>query len=216
MNDSERIILEKIKNLRNQKGISQTKLADAIGISQTGYAKIERGDTENIPLSVAVGIAKALNVGFNELFDIDGDSQKIDGLNGQIEELKAKIEELKERIGEKDLLIKSFINKIKNMSDYLIHEIHWKYFCYEWGKLENKYQLIDHNDENELKKFEKEVDHVKEVERDEYSRCVSNGTLEQHDIDEYFEFKTRQYERMLKEDHHPLIIPLNPRSPYIR
>ena len=99
MNDSERIILEKIKNLRNQKGISQTKLAEAIGISQTGYAKIERGDTENIPLSVAVGIAKALNVGFNELFNIDGDSRKIDGLNGQIEELN-------DKIAEKDKMIK--------------------------------------------------------------------------------------------------------------
>ena len=90
MNDSEKIILEKIKNLRNQKGFSQLKLAHEIGISQTGYAKMERGDTDSIPLSVAVGIAKTLNVGFNELFDIDGDSQKIDSLFKVIEALKEK------------------------------------------------------------------------------------------------------------------------------
>ena len=98
MNDSEKIILEKIKNLRNQRGFSQSKLAQEIGISQTGYAKIERGDTDTIPLSVAIGIAKSLNVGFNELFDIDGDSHKIDNLWKTIEDQKQKIEELKDQI----------------------------------------------------------------------------------------------------------------------
>ena len=98
MNDSEKLILERIKNLRNQKGFSQSKIAQVIGISQTGYAKMERGDTDNLPLSVAVGIAKALNVGFNELFDIDGDSQKINLLGETIEDQKQKIEELKDQI----------------------------------------------------------------------------------------------------------------------
>lgn len=207
-------INERIKRIRKAAGINQAEVAKAAGINQASFSNIEKGDTKSISIEIGKGIATALGIPFSELFEVEGDSRKDEGLNGQIEELKVRIEEQKVRIEEKDLLIKSFINKIKNMSDFLINEIHWKYFCYEYGRLEKQYQLIDRNDENELKKFQEEVDHVKEVERDEYSRCVSNGTLEQHDIDQYFEFKTRQYERMLKEDHPPQLIPLNPRSPY--
>jgi transcriptional regulator with XRE-family HTH domain len=87
--------LEKIKSLRNQKGLSQKRIADILGISQTGYAKIEKGKPENISLSVAVGIAKALDVGFNDLFDIVGDSQIYEQLRTENERLKGEVENQK-------------------------------------------------------------------------------------------------------------------------
>ena len=105
MNDSEKKILGKIKNLRNQNKLSQKDMADTIGISQTGYANIERGFTENIPLYVAVGIAKTLKVGFNELFEIDGSGQINDNLNSQVKELNERIDDLKKRIEEKEKVI---------------------------------------------------------------------------------------------------------------
>lgn len=119
MNDSERTAIEKIKTLRNQKGLSQAKMAELLGISQTGYAKIESAVTENIALSVAVGIAKALNVGFNELFDIDGDSQKIDSLNLQIVELKKKQVDQEKFIFLQEIFHQNFKLKILEVSDYI-------------------------------------------------------------------------------------------------
>ena len=57
MNTEEKIsnieILEKIKQYRNQKNLSQTQMAAVIGISQAAYAKIESGITENISLNIA-------------------------------------------------------------------------------------------------------------------------------------------------------------------
>lgn len=102
--------IEKIKSLRNQNGISQTKMAKSIGLSQPGYAKIESGLTENISLSLAVKISNVLGVGFNELYDIDGDSQKIDSLNKEIEALKKRIAELKEQVCDKRQIIEYLTN----------------------------------------------------------------------------------------------------------
>jgi len=93
--------IKKIKSLRNQKGISQTKMASKVGLSQPGYAKIESGVTENMSLSLAIKISKVLEIGFNELYDIDGDSQKIDSLNNEIEILKKRIVELEEQLDDK-------------------------------------------------------------------------------------------------------------------
>lgn len=98
-------VLEKIKNLRNQKGISQAQMAKMVGVTQAGYANIETNDKGKLSLVVAVGIAKALNVGFNELFDIDGDSQKIDSLNNEIKLLEKRIIELEDQLNDKRSII---------------------------------------------------------------------------------------------------------------
>lgn len=99
---------ESIKIVRIKKGISQTKMAESIGMSQPGYAKIESGDTKNISLSLAVKIAQALGVGFNELYDIDGDSKKIEGLQNEIEQLKKQIIGLEDRLNDKQQIIVSY------------------------------------------------------------------------------------------------------------
>ena len=119
MNDSEKSALEKIKTLRNQKGLSQAKMAELIGISQTGYAKIESTVTENIALSVAVSMAKALNVGFNELFDIDGDSQKIEKLEKKIEKLEKENKTHENNILLYEILFKNFKQMVLEKSDYV-------------------------------------------------------------------------------------------------
>ena len=76
-------------------------MASKVGLSQPGYAKIESGVTENMSLSLAIKISKVLEIGFNELYDIDGDSQKIDSLNNEIEILKKRIVELEEQLDDK-------------------------------------------------------------------------------------------------------------------
>jgi|GEM_PF-2749737 len=62
---------DKLIRLRLEKGLKQAQVAKAAGIKQPSYASIEKGDTKNVSLNVAIGIAKALDVPFNELFDID-------------------------------------------------------------------------------------------------------------------------------------------------
>jgi transcriptional regulator with XRE-family HTH domain len=98
-------ILEKIKNLRIQNGISQTEMAKSLGITQAGYANIENNDKGKLSIAIAVGIAEILKVGFNELYDIDGDSQKIETLDHEIEILKNRIKELEEQLNDKRRLV---------------------------------------------------------------------------------------------------------------
>ena len=98
-------VLEKIKVLRVKKGKSQTQMAELLGITQAGYANIESNIKGKLSLAYAVGIAKALEVGFNELYNIDGDSQKIDSLNNEIETLKNRIKELEEQLEDKRRIV---------------------------------------------------------------------------------------------------------------
>ncbi|MDP2887479.1 MAG: helix-turn-helix transcriptional regulator [Bacteroidota bacterium] len=101
-------ISEKIRQLRKQKGISQSKMAEVIGISQAAYAKIETGDTKSISIEIGKGISKALDISFNELFDIESSEdvnklkdivfESIFELRGNKEHFK--MEELRERYGE--------------------------------------------------------------------------------------------------------------------
>jgi transcriptional regulator with XRE-family HTH domain len=62
---------EKIRQIRKSKGISQMTVADTCKIKQSSYANIESGKTQNITIEIGKGIAKALNVSFNELFEIE-------------------------------------------------------------------------------------------------------------------------------------------------
>ena len=201
MNDSEKIILEKIKNLRNQKGFSQLKLAHEIGISQTGYAKMERGDTDSIPLSVAVGIAKTLNVGFNELFDIDGDSQKIDSLFKVIEALKEKNEELNKIIIDKSLLIETLLNEKAHIKYRLLINLVGDFFS-DLTILGDKISK-SYNEEEKEKLNEERLLTVCEFEsnKDYY---LKTGVLSQLDFDNFYK-ETRHLYRNLPNDDYPRI-----------
>jgi transcriptional regulator with XRE-family HTH domain len=80
---------EKIKELRKQNGLSQGDLAKITGVQQTSISNIENGITgkEIIKVGIAQKIAKALNISFNELFEIEIPSSN----NDKIVELENKI-----------------------------------------------------------------------------------------------------------------------------
>ncbi|NLR93523.1 MULTISPECIES: AAA family ATPase [Flammeovirga] len=59
-------IVENIKRVRSTKGISQSKMAEALGMSMSGYTKIERGDTD-LSIKKIEDIAGVLGVSFEEL-----------------------------------------------------------------------------------------------------------------------------------------------------
>ena len=53
---------EQIKHLREQRGLSQTALAEAAGLSRAYIAKLEAGDRASPSMPVLERIAKALGV----------------------------------------------------------------------------------------------------------------------------------------------------------
>ncbi len=61
-------VCEKIHFLRQRRKWSQEEMADRLGISVNGYAKIERGETD-IPFSRLKQIAKVLEIELAELFN---------------------------------------------------------------------------------------------------------------------------------------------------
>lgn len=64
---------DKIKKLRELKNYTQQYLADELGISLSGYGKIERDQTE-ITLSRLMQIAEILDVDLFTLIQFNGDS----------------------------------------------------------------------------------------------------------------------------------------------
>lgn len=57
-----------MKELREQKQMSQADLAKEVGVTQAAISKIELGETESPSLDLARAIAKALDSSTEELF----------------------------------------------------------------------------------------------------------------------------------------------------
>ncbi len=57
-----------VKRLRKEKGISQTELAEAVHVTQSMIAQIERG-TKALTMELGVEISDALGVSINALLE---------------------------------------------------------------------------------------------------------------------------------------------------
>lgn len=66
MKDESKKLGENLKKIRTKKNITQTSLADTLGVDKSFISNIENGKT-NPTLSTIVSIAKALGVSSNEL-----------------------------------------------------------------------------------------------------------------------------------------------------
>jgi transcriptional regulator with XRE-family HTH domain len=84
-----KIDFKKISKIRTEKKISQEEIVKETGLSRVAYTYFENGKTnaESLKLKSAVGIAKALGVPFNELFEVE---------NPELEKAKAEIKALQE------------------------------------------------------------------------------------------------------------------------
>ena len=60
--------IQNIKKIRESKGISQEYMAMELGISQSTYTKVERGEV-NLYVDRLLKIAKVLDVGLSKIFD---------------------------------------------------------------------------------------------------------------------------------------------------
>ena len=73
MSDIAKIIGQRIRNYRTQKGLSQEKLAELAGCHPTYIGQLERGE-KNATLESVEKIASAMDISLSELFDKLGKS----------------------------------------------------------------------------------------------------------------------------------------------
>ena len=73
MSDIAKIIGQRIRNYRTQKGLSQGKLAELAGCHPTYIGQLERGE-KNATLESVEKIASAMDISLSELFDKLGKS----------------------------------------------------------------------------------------------------------------------------------------------
>jgi transcriptional regulator with XRE-family HTH domain len=162
---------EKIKALRIKKRIKQVDVARAAGIKQSSYASIENGDTKAISIDIGKGIAKALGVSFNELFDIElQDVQEHEKQIKETEQLKKRILEL-----EKINNLQEQVNQ--NLKDAILEAYDWA--SYKGGGIEAflKVHTVENGEPSEFQLFI----------RDFYRRLISRGCITRNDIDSYLD-----------------------------
>lgn len=61
-------IINLIKMFRISRGVKQNVLADALGMSQANYCKLERGELRAIAVGELDTVARELNVPISEIF----------------------------------------------------------------------------------------------------------------------------------------------------
>ena len=95
MNERIRLVGNRLKLLRIQKGLGQNEVAKLMGISQAHLSNIE-GGRSNITLSNLLKLHDVLEVSMADLFvDIDGEMKKQSGNDVDIEDVVKLFELLK-------------------------------------------------------------------------------------------------------------------------
>lgn len=64
---------KRLKELRQDKDLSQTQIAKILNMSQTGYSKYETGEND-IPTNVLIELAKFYNTSVDYLLELTNDS----------------------------------------------------------------------------------------------------------------------------------------------
>ena len=60
------LVYQRIRDLREDRDISQTELAKILGMSQTGYSKYETGEND-IPTNILIKLARFYNTSIDYL-----------------------------------------------------------------------------------------------------------------------------------------------------
>lgn len=140
-------LLQKIKDRRKELKLTQKEVAKKISsilpISQAAYAKIESGKTSSISIEYGKCIAKALEISFNELFEIETPyNKRLAELENEKRELENEIIQLKEQLDDKKTIIK-FLKE----NDFTLD------IAAKISFLENGREFTDFDDPDWLEKF---------------------------------------------------------------
>jgi len=85
--DGSKLFRERLRSLREAKGLSQSQLEERIGKEANYITRIETGRIDSPPLDVISSIAEGLGVLMSDLFSFEG-------LDDSADELRAKIHSL--------------------------------------------------------------------------------------------------------------------------
>lgn len=188
---------EKIKKQRIQKNISQVEMAKAAGLSRGAYLAFENSnDSKNLTLKSAKGIAKALGVSFNELFEIDfygNDWQTKTQEN--IDQLWNSLKEKNKLIEQKDLLIE-MLQKEKDRFKMSVIQSIANFWDLRLMEIENQINNTDSEKEKELLLISKN----QALRNKDFmiNNFISVGFLSQEDIDNYYSLLRQEYESLIK------------------
>lgn len=95
----------RLRGIRAQRALTQESLAERLGMSHAGYAKIERGETD-VSLSQVEQIAQALGVGVPALLGLEGHPAPVppglaeEQLLNRLAHLEGEVEMLKRLLAE--------------------------------------------------------------------------------------------------------------------
>ncbi len=71
----------RIRNLRNDKDLSQTQMAELLEMSQTGYSKYETGEND-IPTNILIKLAYIHNTSIDYLLGLTNEIEPYPRVNG--------------------------------------------------------------------------------------------------------------------------------------
>ncbi|MFZ7187207.1 helix-turn-helix domain-containing protein [Avibacterium avium] len=128
-------IYDKVRVMREIRQWSQEEMADRMGMSVTGYAKIERGQSK-LHYDKLEQIANIFNISVNDLIDLDkrmpmwyfGENNNHNIANYystdnavhlELEKLKLIIENQQQLLHSKDLLLQQKDNEIKSLNEII-------------------------------------------------------------------------------------------------
>ena len=102
-------ILDKIAKRRKKKGYSYENMAEDLGLTPSGYRKIEKGETK-LSVERMLQIATVLDLSVSKLFDIEESPEK----NKYKETIEKLISSYEKRLKEKDKQIAFLKNQLPN------------------------------------------------------------------------------------------------------
>lgn len=85
--NEERLFRERLRILREAKGLSQSQLEERIGKGDNYITRVETGRIDTPPMDVIAGIARALDASMSDLFFFDGIDDSADALRSKIHRL---------------------------------------------------------------------------------------------------------------------------------
>lgn len=99
-------ISDKIKEIRQKKGIKQVDIANMLNTERTNYGRLEQRG-EKLTIEQLFLIAKSLNVSVSEILEIEPNKPNLDIIESQSKRIK----ELESWLKDKDKIIELLSNK---------------------------------------------------------------------------------------------------------
>lgn len=189
--------MERLKQLRKQKGISQNTVATAAGISIAAYSNIENGISKSITIEAGKGIAKALEVPFVELFEIEISDSNTEALNKEIRNLNLTIKDLSDKLNSAKSQIddkESIINYLKKEKEIYKSSVIISIMSdYDFNSNNLKEQIKTAKTDNEKLILQKKMDHLTRNRDYLIKNFIHIGFFDQKDIDLYYKELKEHY-----------------------